>query len=84
MAVAGCETRAPYTYTGRVVDRRGHGVGDATVIGNTFGPVPEKVAVIVGGSVESDGTFDLPSTTKVDEIVAVSPRRQARSHANKS
>jgi hypothetical protein len=71
VVIVGCDTTAPYNYSGRVVDRRGRAVGDATVIGHKLGPTPDEV-VIVGGPVERDGTFELPSREKLDEIVAVS------------
>jgi hypothetical protein len=73
IAIAACdETRALYTYSGHVVDRRGRPVANATVIGRKFGPTPDEVVVIGGEIVASDGTFELPSRDKLDEIMAVS------------
>ncbi len=69
IAIAGCETRAPYTYTGRVVDRHSRPVAKGAVVEWAFGPTREEF-VSVGGDIASDGTFELPSTTKLDEISA--------------
>jgi hypothetical protein len=69
IAMAGCETPVPYTYTGRVVDRHGRPVTKGAVVGWAFGPTREEF-VSIGGDIASDGTFELPSTTKLDEITA--------------
>ena len=69
IVIAGCETRAPYTYTGRVVDRHGRPVTKGAVVGWAFGPTRDEF-VSVGGDIASDGTFELPSTTKLDEVTA--------------
>jgi hypothetical protein len=73
LAFSSCQTYTgyPYTYSGRVVDRRWRPVSDASVIGWTFGPTREEFSCI-GGEVASDGTFELPSEYKLDEIEAVS------------
>jgi hypothetical protein len=72
-AFSSCKTytHSPYTYTGRVVDRRGRRVSDASVIGWAFGPTRQEFSSI-DGEVASDGTFELPSEYKLDEIEAVS------------
>ena len=69
IAVAGCETRAPYVYTGRVVDRNGRPVAKGAVVGWAFGPTRDEF-VSIGGDIASDGTFELPSTKKLDKITA--------------
>ena len=67
--IAGCVTPTPYIYRGRVVDRRGWPVTKGAVVGWAFGPTRDEF-VSVGGDIESDGTFELPSTKKLDEITA--------------
>jgi hypothetical protein len=69
VATSSCTTRIPYS--GRVVDRMARPVPTATVIGYAQGPTPIEF-VSIGGPVESDGTFSLPSTTKLQKIPAVS------------
>jgi hypothetical protein len=69
IAIAGCETQAPYTYTGRVVDPHGRPVTKGSVVGWAFGPTRDEF-VSVGGDIASDGTFELPSRAKLDEITA--------------
>jgi hypothetical protein len=67
--IVACETGTPYTYTGRVVDRHGGPVTKGALVGWTFGATRDEF-VSVGGNIESDGTFELPSTTKLDKITA--------------
>jgi hypothetical protein len=67
--VTGCVTPTPYTYTGRVVDRRGRPVTKGAVIGWAFGATREEF-MSVASDIASDGTFELPSKEKLDEITA--------------
>jgi uncharacterized membrane protein len=67
--IAGCKTPTPYTYGGRVVDRHGRPVTEGAVIGWAFGPTRDEF-MSIGGDIASDGTFELPSTKKLDEITA--------------
>ena len=69
VVIAGCVTPAPYTYTGRVVDGHGRPVTKGAVVGWAFGRTREEF-VCVSGDIASDGTFELPSRTKLDEITA--------------
>jgi len=69
ISIAGCETRTPYTYSGRVVDSHGRPVTKGGVVGRAGGPTRDEFVYVLG-DIASDGTFELPSRIKLDEITA--------------
>ena len=70
----GCATK--HTYTGKVVDSRGRPVSKAIVLG--YWHAGPSSSGVTGGPVNSDGSFSLQASTRLQEITAVSSDEKHR------